>query len=99
MPPIDVRPEQWTELRDILRRHLPKHAVWAFGSRATGNAKPYSDLDLVVITEQAMDLALCADLRDAFSDSDLPWKVDGVDWASISPEFRRIIERDKVVVQ
>lgn len=99
VPPIDVRPEHWTVVHDILRRHVPQHAVWAFGSRVTGNAKPYSDLDLAIITDQPMPLALSAALRDAFSESDLPWKVDIVDWASISPEFRRIVERDKVVVQ
>jgi len=28
---------------DILKRHIPHYTVWAFGSRVTGNAKPYSD--------------------------------------------------------
>jgi type I restriction enzyme S subunit len=38
-------------------------------------------------------------LADAFAESDLPWKVDVVDWATTSESFRKIIERDKVVVQ
>jgi type I restriction enzyme S subunit len=29
----------------------------------------------------------------------LPWKVDIVDWATTTDSFRRIIERDKVVIQ
>jgi type I restriction enzyme S subunit len=29
----------------------------------------------------------------------LPWKVDIVDWAVTSESFRKIIERDKVVIQ
>ena len=40
----------------------------------------------------------CA-LAEAFSESDLPWKVDIVDWASTGETFRAIIDRDKVVVQ
>jgi len=31
-------------------------------------------------------------LRDAFSESDLPFKVDVVDWAEISESFRKVIE-------
>lgn len=98
-PALDVRPEHWAIVRDILQKHVPGHAVWAFGSRAKGTAKPFSDLDLVVITEQPLSLALCAHLSDDFSQSNLPWKVDVVDWAAASDVFRTIIERDKVVIQ
>jgi type I restriction enzyme S subunit len=40
-----------------------------------------------------------ASLRDDFTESDLPFKVDVVDWATTSDSFRRIIARNKVVVQ
>ena len=99
VPNIDIRPDHWTIVRDILRRHVPQYEVWAFGSRAKWTAKPYSDLDLAVITDRPLPLALGAAVSDDFSESDLPWKVDVVDWATTSESFRRIIERDKVVVQ
>jgi hypothetical protein len=38
-------------------------------------------------------------LADDFANSDLPFKVDVVDWAATSESFRQIIEQDKVVVQ
>ncbi len=38
-------------------------------------------------------------LRDDFDDSDLPFKVDLVDWATTNPGFRKIIECDGVPVQ
>lgn len=98
-PPITMRPEHWRIVRDILRRHVPQFDVWAFGSRATGAAKPYSDLDLVIITDQPLPLATRAALAEDFSESDLPWKVDLVDWAITGEPFRSIIERDRVVVQ
>jgi len=78
---------------------VPQHEVWAFGSRAKWTAKPYSDLDLAVITDQPLPLKTSANLSDDFSESDLPWKVDVVDWATTRAPFRKIIERDKVVVQ
>jgi type I restriction enzyme S subunit len=70
----------------------------AFGSRARGTAKPYSDLDLAIVSDTAIPIGLMAALTDAFSESDLRFKVDVVDWATTSSEFRKIIERDAVVL-
>jgi len=79
--------------------HVPQHQVWAFGARATGKAKPYSDLDLAIITDKPLPPATQAALADAFSASDLPWRVDIVDWSTTSQSFRKIIDRDKVVLR
>ncbi len=97
-PPIDIRPDHWAIVRDILRTHVPGREVWAFGSRARGTAKRYSDLDLAVITDEPLPVAVMAALADEFSESDLPWRVDVVDWAVMGEAFRRVIERDRVVV-
>ena len=40
-PLIDITPADWEIVRDILHRHVPQYEVWAFGSRAKWNAKPY----------------------------------------------------------
>jgi type I restriction enzyme S subunit len=99
IPPIDLNPRDWQIVRDILARHVPQYEVWAFGSRAKRTAKEYSDLDLAIITDQPMSLSLSAAISDDFVESDLPIKVDVVDWATTSEAFRRIIEQQKVVVQ
>lgn len=98
-PPLDLRPDHLRIVRDILKRQVPEREVWAFGSRATWRAKPYSDLDLAVIGEQPLSLSVQAALTDDFAESDLPFRVDVVDWATTRGNFRRIIQRDKVVVQ
>ena len=99
MPPIDLNPRDWEIVRSILARHVPQYEVWAFGSRATRTAKTFSDLDLAIITDHPLGLSLNAAITDDFAESDLPIKVDVVDWATTSEAFRRIIERDRVVVQ
>jgi len=99
MPPIALTPRDWEIVRSILARHVPQYEVWAFGSRARRTAKPFSDLDLAIITDRPMSLSLSAAIADDFAESDLPIKVDVVDWATASEAFRRIIESGKVVVQ
>lgn len=98
-PLVDVRPDLWDTVQRILQTHVPQHEVWAFGSRVRGAAKPYSDLDLAIITQEPLSVSVLGALQDAFAESDLPWRVDVVDWACTSDSFRRIIEQNKVVVK
>jgi type I restriction enzyme S subunit len=83
----------------ILHEQVPAIEVWAFGSRARYTAKPFSDLDLALITQQPLSLEQFAAITDAFATSDLPIQVDLVDWAATSEAFRKRIAQDKVVVQ
>ena len=89
---------EWEIVRATLRRHVPERAVWAFGSRVKGGAKPFSDLDLAVLGDEPLPLLTQAALAEDFSESDLPWKVDVVDWATTSERFRAIIEDSHVVL-
>lgn len=98
MPPIDIKPEHLEIVRTILEKYVPEYAVWAFGSRAKRTAKKYSDLDLAVMTNQPLSLKTKATLSDAFSESDLPYKVDVVDWASLDEWFRETVRKDAVVI-
>lgn len=98
-PELNVREDLLEEVRRILRLHVPQWDVWAFGSRVRGTAKPHSDLDLAVITPEPLPLAVWGALQDAFAESDLPWRVDVVDWATTSEAFRHLIAQHHVVVQ
>lgn len=89
---LDLTPEHLAEVRRILQRHVPGCTVRAFGSRVHGNAKPFSDLDLAVMGDVPLDFRHLAALRDAFAESNLPFRVDVVDWAATSEAFRGIIE-------
>lgn len=58
IPNIEVKEEHWNIVRNILQKHVPDFAVWAFGSRVRWSAKPYSDLDLAIMTNEPLPLAL-----------------------------------------
>ncbi|WP_040976073.1 nucleotidyltransferase family protein [Necropsobacter massiliensis] len=96
---LDIKPVHLQIVRDILPKNIPHYTVWAFGSRVKGKAKPYSDLDLAVIAPTPLSLSEHANLSEDFSESDLPWRVDIVDWATTSENFRRIIQQQYIVLQ
>ncbi len=98
-PGIQISGADWMTLVRTLGELLPSLEVWAFGSRARRTAKPYSDIDLALITAQPLSLGELARINDAFDSSDLTVRVDVVDWASASEAFRNTIRQDKVVVQ
>jgi len=83
----------------ILDRYVPNTPVWAFGSRVRGNYKSYSDLDLVIIGERKMSINELGELIEAFQESDLPFRVDVLDWHATSPEFRQVIKREYEVLR
>lgn len=96
---MKLQDNQLALIQQILVGLVPPCEVWAFGSRVNGNPKPFSDLDLALNDQQAIPLDTRANLAEAFSESDLPWKVDLVDWHSISPEFQKIIQGSYKIIQ
>lgn len=95
---IDISPKHLEEVRKILHQHLPRVQVWAFGSRVTAEAAEGSDLDLVVHSPDGEALPL-GRVREAFRDSNLPFTVELLDWATIPERFRREIFKNYEVVQ
>jgi len=84
---------------DILYANLPGSAqAWVFGSRATGRGRRYSDLDLAIDAGRRLTLDETARLSEAFSDSDLPYKVDLVDWHDINDHWRQTIVAERVAL-
>ena len=99
VPELDIKPADLQTVQAILSRFIPGREVRAFGSRVSGKLKPFSDLDLAVMGNESLPAEVLADLKDAFTESDLPFKVDIVDWAETKENFRKIIQSAYVVVQ
>ena len=95
---IDLNPRHLATVERILAEHAPGLEVRAFGSRATWTARDFSDLDLAIVGESRLDTDLIWRLKEAFSESDLPIRVDVLDWHAISDKFREAIEPDCVEV-
>ncbi|MDQ3000130.1 MAG: nucleotidyltransferase domain-containing protein [Fibrobacterota bacterium] len=96
---VDVGPGYLSEVRDILKRNVPDITVWVFGSRVMGRAKRFSDLDLALVSHRPLPKETLWKLQESFSDSELPFRVDVVDLASVSGEFRSAVEKNHSVLQ
>ena len=97
--PIDLRPDHAKIVHEIIARHLPAGVyVRVFGSRAKWTAKPHSDLDLVLKGKEPLPRSVLGDLAEAFSESDLPFRVDVVDWHGVAPSFQAVMDRDGVLL-
>jgi uncharacterized protein len=96
---IDLSPEHRRIVLNLLAEYLPQGSeVWVFGSRATGRARRYSDLDLAINAGRHLTLDEAAMLREAFEESDLPYRVDIVDWHAIDERFRGLIKAERVAL-
>ena len=96
---IDLLPHHLETVQRILSEHVPGCEVRAFGSRATWEAWEHSDLDLAVSCDGRADRGVIARLKEAFEESDLPIRVDVLDWHDIADGFRQAIESDFEVIQ
>lgn len=95
---IDITAAELKIVQDIVKRYAANSVVWAFGSRVRGTAKPYSDLDLVVISEAKLEQASLYALQEAFQESILSFRVDVMDWHRISESFREVIKEQYEVI-
>lgn len=93
---IDITPEERAIVLRILNEIVPDREVRAFGSRVTGKAKPFSDLDLAIMGDEPLPLKTRARLEEAFSESDLPWKVDVLDWSLTEKGFQKAIKESSL---
>ena len=97
--PIDIRPDHLEIVQGILREHLPVDVkVWVFGSRTNWTTKDSSDLDIALDGENKLSHKVLGALKDAFEDSTLPYTVDVVDLHAVSPDFKKIVEEQRVAL-
>ena len=95
---IDITAEQRRTVLALLERHLPGTKAWVYGSRAKWTSTPQSDLDLVVFSKPEQRRQV-GDLREAFDESNLPFRVDLFVWSDVPRSFRQQIEAKHVVLQ
>ena len=71
--------------------------VWCFGSRARGDHKKFSDIDLMVESERDLTV-LVGKVREAIIESNFPYKVDLVELKYFAKQYRNSFDSEKVLI-
>ena len=99
---IQLRPQDRKQVERILSHFVPNEEVWAYGSRVDGSGHELSNLDLVIRNHSDLKVSVgqvLAELREAFSQSNLPFLVDVHNWARLPAAFWANIEAPHVLIQ
>ena len=94
---VAISAEQMQYLLDEIERHIPGATVWAFGSRVQGTHHPASDLDLAVHCDKGCARTNLPKLNESLIESDLPFKVQILDYNRL-PENMQATIKEKYVV-
>ena len=89
---IAVSPFEIEIILDIIKKHVPQCDVLAFGSRYKWTNEETSDLDLAVMGEDKVGFKIIGNMKEDFMESDLPFRVDVLDYHAVSDSFRKIID-------
>lgn len=84
------------EVAAVVRRVTgdPSFNVRLFGSWASGNPRPHSDIDIAIDGPRPVDPAHMADIRDACDRLPTLFTIDLVDLAAVSPSFRQNVRAE-----
>lgn len=89
-PNIQLEPKHLQIVQSILKNY--PYRFYVFGSRAKGNAKKYSDLDLAY--EELISMRELTHLHEQFEESNLPFKVDLLNLKACDVAFKEQISKD-----
>lgn len=67
-----------------------------FGSRARSDARRASDIDLALVARHPIAAADMAALREALEESQVPFRIDLIDYASAPAHLRAAIDREGI---
>ena len=73
------------------------YTFYAFGSRVKGTSKKFSDLDVCFI--EKISAIEKNNLEEDFEESDLPYRVDLLDWYQCDDAFQQLIYPDLRLLQ
>lgn len=90
---IEISAHDLEIVKNILQRYVPDCEIRIFGSRLNKSPKKYADLDIAIFGKEKIPRKTLFDLQDEFEESDLPFRVDLLDWNRISKEFQGVIEK------
>lgn len=86
------------QIKKILWQHLDKtrDKAFIFGSWAIGDNRKFSDIDIGIESKKSLPAGMIGRLQAAFEVSDLPYRVDVVDFNIAGKQFVQVA-KNKII--
>ena len=97
--------EEWhKKTKEMILEVLAKYfdedvGIFLFGSRALNKQKTFSDFDIGLIGDRALDFRKMEEAKEELVNTNLPFKVDLVDFYDIDDNFKSIATKEIIVWQ
>lgn len=95
---IDAKDEEIEFISKTIKKHISDCEIRVFGSRIKGKARRYSDIDIAIITNGKIEWSILGKIGDEFAESEIPYRIDIIDWNAIDESFRKIIEEKYEII-
>ncbi len=93
-----VNAKNFKIIKTVIDRHIPKeYKVFVFGSRAKNTNRKYSDIDLGIKGRKKLDTKKLGMVMADLEASNLPYKVDVVDFKRIGNSFINKVLSGKIL--
>ena len=87
---LQIENKHWKIIQNILGKY--PHKFYAYGSRVKGTAREHSDLDLCF--QEKIPWNILGHIQEDFEESNLPFKVDLINWEWMNVDFQELIKKD-----
>lgn len=81
----------------VVKALFPEAKVILYGSRARGTEREFSDIDLALDAGQKLSRHDVQEAVGMFAESNIPYKIDIVDFYSVPPAMQQAIREEGVL--
>ena len=82
-----INDEDRLKIIDLCKAVLPNCSIWLYGSRARGDFRSNSDIDIALDCKSSIDIMKLFELKEIFNASNILLKIDLVDLCSIEDKI------------
>lgn len=93
----ELEEEVKQKILSLLMALFPNAKIYLFGSRARGRNSPLSDIDIALDIGKKLPIADVDEAKAVMESLNIIYKVDIVDFHSISPVMQALINKEKIV--
>lgn len=100
LTPEGLEPQVKEKIIKLCKSIIPEAEIWIYGSRARGDYRERSDIDLALQASQPIDFFAIAELKEVLAAANIPYAFDIIDLNAVQDEkFKSVVKKEMVLWQ